>query len=54
MLWSSLEHGRFFLVLSGIAAAAAALLLALDRPTRRIEAVRALEPPPASPEPRFT
>ena len=54
MLWSSMEHGRFFLVLSGIAAAAAALLLALDRPTRRIEAVRALEPQPTSPEPRFT
>jgi POT family proton-dependent oligopeptide transporter len=54
MLWSSMEHGRFFLVLSGIAAAAAALLLALDRPTRRIESVRALEPQPTSPEPRFT
>ena len=54
MLWSSTGHDHFFLILSGIAAASAALLLALDRPTRRIEVVRALEPQSPSPEPRFT
>jgi POT family proton-dependent oligopeptide transporter len=42
-LWGSTTHGRFFALLCIIAALAAALLLALDRPTRRIEALRAAE-----------
>ncbi len=38
-LWSGLSHGVFFLLLSVISVIAAALLLALDRSTRRIERV---------------
>jgi proton-dependent oligopeptide transporter, POT family len=42
-LWSSTTHAHFFVLLAVIAALAAALLLALDRTTQRIEAVRASE-----------
>jgi POT family proton-dependent oligopeptide transporter len=42
-LWGSTTHARFFVLLAIIAALAAALLLALDRATQRIEAVRASE-----------
>jgi proton-dependent oligopeptide transporter, POT family len=42
-LWGSTTHARFFVLLAVIAALAAALLLALDRATQRIEAVRASE-----------
>jgi POT family proton-dependent oligopeptide transporter len=38
--WSSLSHATFFLILGGIAALAGALLIALDRPARRIETQR--------------
>jgi POT family proton-dependent oligopeptide transporter len=36
-LWSGLSHGAFFFLLSVISVMAAALLLALDRATQRIE-----------------
>ena len=42
-LWSSTTHARFFVLLAVIAALAAAMLLALDPATRRIEAARAEE-----------
>jgi proton-dependent oligopeptide transporter, POT family len=42
-LWSSTTHARFFVLLAVIALLAAALLLALDPMTRRIEAARADE-----------
>ncbi len=42
-LWTGTTHGRFFLLLTVIATLAAALLFALDRATRRIEALRAAE-----------
>jgi POT family proton-dependent oligopeptide transporter len=42
-LWSSTTHARFFVLLAVIALAAAAMLLALDPMTRRIEAARADE-----------
>jgi len=42
-LWSSTTHARFFVLLAVIAAIAAAILLALDGTTRRIEAARAAE-----------
>ncbi len=42
-LWSRMSHARYFAVLAFIAAVAAALLYALDRATRRIEAARARE-----------
>ncbi|MDP9008730.1 MAG: peptide MFS transporter [Pseudomonadota bacterium] len=42
-LWASTSHALFFAVLSLIAAIAAAMLLALDSATRRIEAARAAE-----------
>ncbi len=35
-LWSRMDHVAFFLLLAGIATAAAALLYLLDRPTKRI------------------
>ena len=50
-LWSRISHPVFFAVLAAIAALAAALLLALDGSTRRIESVRAdgvLQSSPAS------
>ncbi len=37
MLWSQISHAQFFVVLAVIASISAALLLSLDRPTRRIE-----------------
>ncbi|HEY2682454.1 MAG TPA: peptide MFS transporter [Steroidobacteraceae bacterium] len=42
-LWSDMSHPRFFFLLCLISLVAAALLLALDRNTRRIETVRAAE-----------
>jgi POT family proton-dependent oligopeptide transporter len=42
-LWGGISHARFFVLLAGIAALAAAMLLALDRLTQRIEAARAVE-----------
>lgn len=42
-LWGSITHARFFGLLTGIALLAAAMLLALDRTTQRIESVRAGE-----------
>jgi POT family proton-dependent oligopeptide transporter len=42
-LWSRTSHSIYFAMLAGIAAAAAALLLSLDRTTRRIEGERAME-----------
>jgi POT family proton-dependent oligopeptide transporter len=42
-LWGATTHARFFVVLAVIALAAAAMLLALDPMTRRIEAARADE-----------
>jgi POT family proton-dependent oligopeptide transporter len=42
-LWGSMTHGHFFFLLTGIAILAAAMLLALDRRTQRIESARADE-----------
>jgi POT family proton-dependent oligopeptide transporter len=42
-LWSRMTHPVYFVLLAAIAGAAAALLLALDRETRRIEGERAVE-----------
>jgi POT family proton-dependent oligopeptide transporter len=42
-LWTGTTHGRFFLLLTAIATLAAAMLLALDRATQRIETLRAGE-----------
>jgi POT family proton-dependent oligopeptide transporter len=42
-LWGRMSHAKFFIVLSVIATIAAAIQLALDRMTRRIEATRAGE-----------
>jgi len=42
-LWSRVSHPVFFVLLAAIASVAAALLLALDRETRRIERERAAE-----------
>ena len=42
-LWTGMSHGRFFLLLTAIAALAAAMLFALDRATQRIEALRAAQ-----------
>jgi proton-dependent oligopeptide transporter, POT family len=42
-LWGRMSHGHFFLLLTVIAALAAAMLLALDRSARRIERERARE-----------
>jgi proton-dependent oligopeptide transporter, POT family len=42
-LWSLMGHAAFFGLLAVIAAAAAAMLLAFDRATRRIEAQRVVE-----------
>jgi POT family proton-dependent oligopeptide transporter len=60
-LWSSTTHARFFILLTVIATLAAAILLALDRTTRRIEAARASEAiraneaaPSAAIQPEFT
>lgn len=40
MLWSYISHSAFFLVLSGLAAVAAAALWMLDRPVRGVELAR--------------
>jgi proton-dependent oligopeptide transporter, POT family len=42
-LWGRISHAGFFAILTIISAIAAAMLFALDRPTRRIEAARAAE-----------
>jgi proton-dependent oligopeptide transporter, POT family len=42
-LWGHMTHGQFFLLLAVIATLAAAMLLALDRSTQRIESERAIE-----------
>jgi proton-dependent oligopeptide transporter, POT family len=42
-LWGLMSHGQYFLLLAGLAATAAALLLALDRKAVRIEADRSQE-----------
>jgi POT family proton-dependent oligopeptide transporter len=42
-LWGSITHALFFVLLTVIATLAAAMLFALDRTTRRLEAVRANE-----------
>jgi proton-dependent oligopeptide transporter, POT family len=42
-LWGRISHGGFFAILTLISAIAAAMLFALDRPIRRIEAARAAE-----------
>ena len=42
-LWAGRSHAQFFLILTGIAAIAAAMLLALDRGIRSVEAARAAE-----------
>jgi len=42
-LWSRMSHPVYFVLLAAIAGVAAALLLALDRETRRIEGERAAE-----------
>jgi proton-dependent oligopeptide transporter, POT family len=41
--WGRMSHAGFFAILTVISAIAAAMLLALDRPIRRIEAARAAE-----------
>jgi POT family proton-dependent oligopeptide transporter len=43
MLWGRISHAGFFATLTLISAIAAAMLFALDRPIRRIEAARAAE-----------
>ncbi|MEP6885921.1 MAG: peptide MFS transporter [Gammaproteobacteria bacterium] len=40
MLWSTMSHAHFFLILSAIAAASAALSFSLDKAARRIENTR--------------
>jgi proton-dependent oligopeptide transporter, POT family len=47
-LWAHTTHARFFLLLTGLGLLAAAILLALDQMTRRIEAARAEEARTAS------
>ena len=42
-LWGRISHAGFFAILTVISAIAAAMLFALDRPIRRIEAARAAE-----------
>jgi proton-dependent oligopeptide transporter, POT family len=42
-LWARTSHAEFFAILTLISAIAAAMLFALDRPIRRIEAARAAE-----------
>jgi proton-dependent oligopeptide transporter, POT family len=42
-LWGRISHAGFFAILTLISAIAAAMLFALDRPIRRIEAARAAE-----------
>ncbi|WP_269790340.1 peptide MFS transporter [Stenotrophomonas sp. Iso1] len=44
MLWSYISHSAFFLVLSGLAAMAGAVLWMLDRPVRGVEAGRFASP----------
>jgi POT family proton-dependent oligopeptide transporter len=60
-LWGSTTHARFFVLLTVTATLAAAILLALDRTTQRIEAARANEAvrangsgPSAAIQPEFT
>jgi POT family proton-dependent oligopeptide transporter len=50
-LWSAMSHAVFFIMLAAIACGAAGLLLALDRPTRRVLAARESAPDALSPEP---
>jgi POT family proton-dependent oligopeptide transporter len=42
-LWTRMSHGAYFALLALVAAIAGAMLLALDRPARRIGDVRRLE-----------
>jgi hypothetical protein len=42
-LWARTRHAEFFAILTLMSAIAAAMLFALDRPIRRIEAARAAE-----------
>jgi len=42
-LWSHMGHAQYFVLLAGVAALSAVVLLALDRATRRIEGERAAE-----------
>ena len=54
-LWSRMTHGHFFLLLAVIASLAAAMLLALDRSTQRIESERAVEAAtPTAIQPEYT
>jgi proton-dependent oligopeptide transporter, POT family len=54
-LWGSITHARFFGLLTGIAALASTMLLALDRTAQRIESARANEAGPlASIQPEFS
>jgi POT family proton-dependent oligopeptide transporter len=50
-LWSAMSHAAFFVMLAVIACAAAGLLLALDRPARRVLAARETTDEALSPEP---
>jgi proton-dependent oligopeptide transporter, POT family len=43
-LWSAMSHAKYFVLLAAVAMLAAAILLSLDRITRRIEATRAQTP----------
>ena len=43
-LWSSVHHAQFFVILAALAAAAAGMLLTMDRSSSRIETERAGEP----------
>jgi proton-dependent oligopeptide transporter, POT family len=42
-LWGAMSHARYFFLLACIALLAAGILIALERPTRRIESARALQ-----------
>ncbi len=42
-LWSDMSHGQYFIMLSGVAVAAALILLSFDRRAQRIESQRAAE-----------
>lgn len=54
-LWGSTTHARFFGLLTGIAALASAMLLALDRTAERVESARANEAGPlAAIQPEFS
>ncbi len=53
-LWGSTTHARFFCLLTGLALLASAMLLALDRSTRRIESAHAAVASPAAIQPELT